>query len=1674
MDEMHYGKYAACEKPCTREYKPKCGTDGNTYSNQCVLSIEICKDPTLAQAHDGPCPPAPIGIECEKACRRDYRPKCGTDGVTYNNQCLFEIAVCKNPQLGLDSEGPCPPACEIGVCVLVNDPHCGTDGNTYSNLCALRQAKCSNPVLDVLYKGDCLECPIQACTFGHNPQCGSDGTTYSNPCSLDAARCNDAKLTLAYSGRCQGCPIFACNQNWDPQCGSDGTTYANPCLLRSAQCNDQEIVVAYVGECLDCPIDVCTTELEYICGTDGTTYNNQCEMNQAKCVDSSIEKAYDGECTASCWFTQGALTRAHLETWEDGPCTDCTCVNGESVCREKICGIPFCPDGVGPISVDGICCPVCPSHCQLAAQNAGPLIPGRFIPQCTETGEYHRRQCHGSTGYCWCVNEIGEELEGTRIRGELDCEPVGDYKNCTARDGSMRMHGETWAKGCTNCSCINGERMCTVVVCDWPQCPGSAEPITKPGECCPSCPETTDDCVIEDGTTKAHGERWQQDECTDCTCENGQANCGSVVCGEPQCKGGKKPKLRPGNCCPTCSNKGCAARDGTPKANKDRWSEGPCTECLCKRNKNTCNTIACDIPQCPGNARPVYSPEECCPTCPEVLMNCVDENRLTRAHGDLWQEGPCNNCTCNNGEKECLEIVCDWPQCPDGATPITKPGDCCPSCPEGPASCVADDGTTKAHGENWQDDACTYCTCQNGQSYCDSVLCGDPRCEGNQKAVLRPGDCCPSCPGTRSGGCSARDGSPKSNGESWSEGPCRDCTCTDGIRGCNDIICGWPQCPGNVLPETKPGDCCPSCPGEPTSCAAEDGTTKSSGESWSEGPCTNCFCRNGTKDCNMIQCGWPNCPGGAQPVTKPGDCCPSCPGDGRGGCNAEDGTPKSNGESWSEGPCTDCICVNGGNECIAVICDWPRCPGDAQPVTKPGDCCPGCPEELSTCVTEDGTTKAHGERWSEGPCTDCTCWNGTKDCNMIQCGWPNCPGGATPVTKPGTCCPSCPGDGRGGCNARDGTPKSNGESWSEGPCADCICVNGVNECIAVICDWPQCPGDAQPVTKPGDCCPGCPVDDDVIPPFLHANGDGVCISSDGSPKSNVDSWSEGPCRECACNDGVKECHDIICGWPICPGNAQPVTKPGDCCSSCPEEPSTCVAEDGTTKSHGERWSEGPCTDCTCMNGTNDCNTLQCGWPNCPLGATPVTKPGDCCPSCPGDDSGGCNAEDGTPKSTGESWFEGPCTDCTCTDGIKQCNEIVCDWPRCPGDAQPVTKPGDCCPSCPEELITTCAAEDGTTKSNGERWSEGPCSDCTCSEGIKECLLFPCSVQECPKGATPVTLPGECCPSCPGKGCAARDGSYRANKASWFEGPCTECLCKKHKKTCNTIACDIPQCPGNARLVYTTEECCPTCPEDLSTCVTEDGTTKSEGDKWSEGPCTDCTCMNGTKDCNMIQCGWPRCPGGATPVTKPGDCCPSCPEEPLSTCVAEDGTTKSNGERWSEGTCTDCTCSEGIKECLLVACSLQLCDGGVPSITLPGDCCPSCPGDGSGSCTARDGTPKSNGEGWSEGPCRDCTCTDGIRYCNDIICDWPRCPGDAQPVTKPGDCCPGCPEELSTCVAEDGTTKSNGERWSEGPCTDCTCWNGTKDCNMIQCGWPNCPGGATPVTKPGDCCPSCCL
>ena len=73
------------------------------------------------------------------------------------------------------------------------------------------------------------------------------------------------------------------------------------------------------------------------------------------------------------------------------------------------------------------------STCQKRFEESFLFPPlGRFVPSCKDDGRFQERQCHPSTGHCWCVDSYGTELLGTRTRGRPNCTAPGNtYRHVT-------------------------------------------------------------------------------------------------------------------------------------------------------------------------------------------------------------------------------------------------------------------------------------------------------------------------------------------------------------------------------------------------------------------------------------------------------------------------------------------------------------------------------------------------------------------------------------------------------------------------------------------------------------------------------------------------------------------------------------------------------------------------------------------------------------------------------------------------------------------------------------------------------------------------------------------------------------------------------------------------------------------------------------------------------------------------------------------------------------------------------------------------------------------------------------------------------------------------------------------------------------------------------------------
>lgn len=144
---------APCEEPEMDE--TLCGSNDWTYTSICKFKQEYCMGNVgLRFNYWGECTSEEEEEE-EMAndnclmmpCMRDWRPVCGTNGVTYSNYCEFENASRCDSSIELSGHGECEEACDPSPsCPKSYQPMCGSDGVTYSNLCEFNGAVCAKQI----------------------------------------------------------------------------------------------------------------------------------------------------------------------------------------------------------------------------------------------------------------------------------------------------------------------------------------------------------------------------------------------------------------------------------------------------------------------------------------------------------------------------------------------------------------------------------------------------------------------------------------------------------------------------------------------------------------------------------------------------------------------------------------------------------------------------------------------------------------------------------------------------------------------------------------------------------------------------------------------------------------------------------------------------------------------------------------------------------------------------------------------------------------------------------------------------------------------------------------------------------------------------------------------------------------------------------------------------------------------------------------------------------------------------------------------------------------------------------------------------------------------------------------------------------------------------------------
>ncbi|XP_046554496.1 agrin-like isoform X2 [Haliotis rubra] len=187
---------------------------------------------------------------CQNTCGSDYRPVCGSNGVTFSNACKLQLASCQYMLRGLGSireisSGPCSyvlggqSSCDK-ICdeQEVRSPICASNSIVYDNQCRFNLARC-----DAAKNGTTLY------IVSYNDSCPV-------PVEPDCEKYSYNTTDLALEGQVGSGITTLCPSNYHPVCTTQGT-FTNECkyclyidsILSSPNFNAADHKINYNGNC---------------------------------------------------------------------------------------------------------------------------------------------------------------------------------------------------------------------------------------------------------------------------------------------------------------------------------------------------------------------------------------------------------------------------------------------------------------------------------------------------------------------------------------------------------------------------------------------------------------------------------------------------------------------------------------------------------------------------------------------------------------------------------------------------------------------------------------------------------------------------------------------------------------------------------------------------------------------------------------------------------------------------------------------------------------------------------------------------------------------------------------------------------------------------------------------------------------------------------------------------------------------------------------------------------------------------------------------------------------------------------------------------------------------------------------------------------------------------------
>ncbi|XP_022097267.1 agrin-like [Acanthaster planci] len=311
--------------------RPVCGSDGQTYADECSLVLASCSPPgpagaVLRRAHDGKCTedqeeqtiaditggkPGASEDEhliCPTRCWSHDHAVCGTDGRTYRSVCHLRLAACGAPGLvgliigrrralrgrllAVAHFGPCPDEETIGSQETDKDSSneligWETDGRATAKPALFTTSETARPSPSRLVTTGFTTTP--------SPVVSSTQETSTQPTAAHESPTADASPSTTVNSMETTRQPTTQPKPSETESISDqsttSTTHPSPTLTHLS------------GFDWSCPADGQCLSIPYrpICGSDGKTYANLCQLRDLACKtgDQNLTPVRSGNCTGT-------------------------------------------------------------------------------------------------------------------------------------------------------------------------------------------------------------------------------------------------------------------------------------------------------------------------------------------------------------------------------------------------------------------------------------------------------------------------------------------------------------------------------------------------------------------------------------------------------------------------------------------------------------------------------------------------------------------------------------------------------------------------------------------------------------------------------------------------------------------------------------------------------------------------------------------------------------------------------------------------------------------------------------------------------------------------------------------------------------------------------------------------------------------------------------------------------------------------------------------------------------------------------------------------------------------------------------------------------------------------------------------------------------------------------